>query len=340
MERTKPRILSRRAFLAATLSSLSIACSRLPIKDRREDPFVSFDKFDHCQPVTEDSSNVAKAIQESINRSIVNPETPPPEGFTNRSPVIKIEDISKDLRNSHETHAQALLIPVGYQEDEVDEQFRKFRVYLDRVFEDTDIQFPYLKKPQEIEIDPIDQLAMFKDRDSAEDLVRSIRKVHPVDIAVFVLNSPVHMGGYHGARFGRGDLAIASGNSIYTKYGLAHEIMHGLGLEDGNRAENLGHVIPSEALFFDEYSLPPRARESYERIRPPIVRAGGVCTVEGVQRPLYTFYNARVQRYNLMKSGPIEDDAIDQKLSRREKLFDPVQAEIMLQRGRELVFLR
>lgn len=332
------KVLSRRAFLALTISGLT-ACSRLPIRDPLNDPFVAFDKFEHCSLATEQSSNAAQLIQGMVDKSV-----PPTIVIRDRTgvnvPTLRSEAFSLATTNLKDTTAQALLIPVGYKEEQVYEKFGKVRRYLDRVFENIDVEFPYLKTPQDIEITRVDYLALFADRDKAEDLLIAAQKVHPVDIAVFIVNTKGHIGAYHGDRLGRGRLAIASGESTYSLYTIAHEVGHALGLEDGNRNEHLGHVIPSEALFFDKESLPSKARASYERINPRIVRAGGVCTKDGITRPLYTFYDPRVMKYNIMKSGPLKDAEIEQKLLNREKLFDPIQEEMMLMEARELVFMR
>ncbi len=307
---------------------------------------LSINPYDYCPPITESSNVISKVLSGTPvpKEAVVRPvQTPQKNVDILKDEIDTFSVIAENIKSENPVSAskvKAMIMPIGYSPEEIKTNIPKLVRFLDWAYEDIAIEFPYLDISVPLSVDHVQQLASFTDKAKAEKLIRKINRMSPIDISVFVINTPQFLGTTYWGEEGKLSYALVSGQGASSKAATVHEIGHGLWLSDGYKDHSLAYQIPNEALFPNIESLPQYVKEAYLKQQPPIVATGGICSKYGENVPIFTFYNRDDDELNIMKAKTSSDKQIEITLKEGKKVFDPVQIAIMNQRAKELLAAR
>lgn len=358
MERSRSITLTRRAFVVGSLAAIAnTACqTETPRESAVATPTaialppadLKGTIHDYCKPITENSAPVAQAIAGTpVPVQEVSLPTPAPITEEQKPPAItKIEDINMTRsqiltagRIPDPNSFQAVIALVGYEEKNLAPKIQETNKYLSQIFKDVDVEFSFLNHPMFLSLNRVDHYVDFGDEKESWALSAKINRVFNFHQLIYLINTGEYLGTSRSYSDRRFNFFIASGEGIWSKYLVGHEMGHALGLSDGYKADNMQRAIPSEELFTKVEELPEVARKAYSVEEPKIVFTGGVCTINDRPHPIYTFNHTSEEEVNLMKNSPKNNDEIEQVLREDGQVFDDVQINMMNQNVRKVIAL-
>jgi len=279
--------------------------------------------YDYCK-ISEQSSLVDRALG---NEEVVWSEITLGDKEGIRKQKIALEDILTYPKEEKINPCppggtvRIMLMPVGFEEIEIQESMEYAIKYLQSAYEGFKLDFVYVNKNIPIGIKNIERYSIISDNEELNLLDEKMNDILPTDKYIFVINSIEHMGsgstGHAVLTYHKNELPPAQ-----PLYRFIHEVAHMLGLGDGYRRYYPEGRRNGTELFVNKEKLDTNVKKGMELFG---VKVGAIENATCQGNKIYRMYP---DAWSIMRYS-IADPDIVSMLEDNKSIFNPLQKYIM-----------